>query len=59
MRKVGGDMWMESAVTLAPDMRQGHMILSHAPPSRALPSHLCQEACPDKLQAPSLSSGFS
>ena len=40
MRKVGGDMWMASAVTLAPDMRQGHMILSHAPPSRPLPSHL-------------------
>ena len=40
MRKVGGDMWMASAVTLAPDMQQGHMILSHAPPSRPLPSYL-------------------
>ena len=59
MRKVGGDMQMASAVTLAPDMLQGHMILSRAPPSSPLPSHLCQEACPDQLQALSPSSGFS
>ena len=59
MRKVGGDMQMASAVTLAPDILQGRMILSRAPPSRPLPSsHLCQETCPDQLQTLSPSSGF-